>query len=431
MSDNLEKYNSNHSDKELENECTVVYEKSTILNEFSSNNKTTDSGNFNSKSEKRILKEKSKRNTYIFRSVWIVMVVLISALTIKYILVGINDMLAISRENQGEKVVVEIPDDANINNVSNALLSAGVIKDKSFFTLYSIFTKSSRKFTKGTYEITIGSDYEAIVNYLQTQSNRTDIIDVSFPEGKNIIEYAKILSDNGVCGYDEFLEACNSDYFDDDYEFISNIKNSEDRYYKLEGYLFPDTYTFYQGENPKSAITRFLNNFEEKIFKKKSVKGYTFKINIESIAEEKGMSLNDLIILSSLIQAEAADTDDMYYVSSVFHNRLKTLDSDGQSKFGEFGLNRLESDATLWYPFKSKNDIPSDRLNEFPGKYDTYKIPGLTVGPICNPGLDAIDAALNPKDTEYYYFCHSNDGNSYYAKIDAEHQQNLVKAGLK
>ena len=195
--------------------------------------------------------------------------------------------------------------------------------------------------------------------------------------------------------------------------------------------LIKDEFIKKHGNDYVEMLIHYLNNFEEKIFKKKSVKGYTSKINIESIAEEKGMSLNDLIILSSLIQAEAANIDDMYYVSSVFHNRLKTLDSDVQSKFGEFGLNRLESDATLWYPFKSKNDIPSDRLNEFPGKYDTYKIPGLTVGPICNPGLDAIDAALNPKDTDYYYFCHSNDGNSYYAKTDAEHQQNLVKAGLK
>lgn len=428
MSDNLENRN-NKEQKNDQNEFTVVYEKNNILNP--SNNKTTGSVDSDFESERRILKEKSKRNTYIFRSIWIVMVVLISTLIIKYILVGINDMLAISRENQGEKVVVEIPDDANINNVSNILLSSGVIKDKSFFTLYSIFTRSSRKFTKGTYEITLGADYEAIVNYLQTQSNRTDIIEVSFPEGKNIIEYAKILSDNGVCEYDKFLETCNLDYFDGDYTFISDIKNSKDRYYKLEGYLFPDTYTFYLGENPKSAITRFLNNFEEKIFKKKSVKGYNSKINIEGMAEEKGISLNDIIIISSLIQAEAANTDDMYYVSSVLHNRLKTLDNSGQNKFGEFGLNKLELDATLWYPFRNKNDIPSDKLNEFPGKYDTYKILGLTAGPICNPGLDAIDAALNPKDTDYYYFCHSNDGNSYYAKTNAEHQRNLVKAGLK
>lgn len=421
-------YETNTNDK------TVVYDKESVLSGINkSENKTENNTSQNDylKIEKQRLKQKSKKNTYLFRSVWLVMVVLISVIIIKYILVGINDMLAINRESSDNKITVEIPKGAGVNKVSDILYNSGIIRDKSFFKLYSLFTKSSGKFTQGIYEMRLGMDYEAIVNYLQTQSNRIDTIDVTFPEGKTILEYAQILSDNGICAYDDFLNVCNSNTFDSEYEFISDIDNPEERYYKLEGYLFPDTYTFYQGENPEYTVTRFLENFYNKIYSKKSVNGHSSKVSIAGLAEERGMSLNNLIILSSLIQAEAADIEDMYYISSIFHNRLSTLENDGLNKFGEFGMNRLESDVTVWYPYRNKSDIPSDKLSEFTGQYDTYNNVGLPKGPVCNPGVDAIIAALNPKDTDYYYFCHSNDGNSYYAETNSEHQKNLVTAGLK
>ena len=408
------------------NEHTVIYNKSEILK-----NSEQRSIKKNNKSEKKRLKEKSKRNKHIFRNVWIVMIVLISFIFIKYILIGINDMLAISRVNTGEKVTVDIPAGSSMTNISNILYSSGVIKNKSFFTLYAVITKSSKKLHQGKYEIKFGMDYEAIITYLQGQSNRTDLINLTFPEGKTILETAKILSDNGICDYNEFLDLCNSSEFDSEYSFISNINNTSSRYYKLEGYLFPDTYTLYQGEDPKIIITRFLSNYENKIMSSNSLKNRKTKTNIENLAKEKNISLNDLLILSSLIQAEAANTEDMYYISSIFHNRLSTLETDGYNKFGEYSLNKLGSDVTVWYPYKNKNNVPNNKLNEFPGKYNTYEIVGLPAGPVCNPGLAAIDAALNPKDTDYYYFCHNADGKSYYAKTNSEHQQNLVKAGLK
>lgn len=444
MNDDLKKYNPNTSKgkeknyKQNTNDETVIYDKKSVLSGIKkADNKVTntqDKQANNSTSqeiERQRLKQKSKKNTYLFRSIWIVMIVLVSVMIIKYILVGINDMLAINRESSESKVVVEIPKGSGVNEISNILYTSGIIKDKSFFKLYAVLTKSAKKFTQGTYEMKPGMDYEAIVNYLQTQSNRTDTLNLTFTEGKTILEYAQILSENEICDYDEFLSVCNSDIFDNEYKFLSDINNASERYYKLEGYLFPDTYTFYKGEDPKNTVTRFLDNFYNKVYVKKNVEGYSSKINIAELAEEKGMSLNDLTILASLIQAEAADVEDMYYISSIFHNRLSTLNNDGLNEFGEFGMNKLGSDVTVWYPYKNKNDVPADKLNEFPGKYDTYNNAGLPKGPVCSPGLDAIDAALNPKDTDYYYFCHSNDGDSYYAKTNSAHQNNLAKAGLK
>lgn len=379
--------------------------------------------------EKMRKKQKSKANTYLFRTVWIVMIVFASILFTKYILVGVNDMLAINREQS--TVTIEIPANPNVMTVARVLSDSHVIKNESFFRLYSFLTRSNKKFTQGKFEIETNMDYEAIINYIQSQTNRVDVINITFPEGLDVKRYANLLESNGVCKSSEFLEACNSNDFDDNYSFIKEISNTDQRYYKLEGYLFPDTYKFYQGEDPKYTIKRFLNNYESKIIDKKKVEGYDHKVSIEDQAKESGMSMEDLLILASVIQAEAADEEDMYKVSSVLHNRLKTIDNDGVNKYLEAGLNKLSCDSTVWYPYKSKDEIPSNVKDTFKSKYNTYEIIGLPPGPICNPGLTAIDAALHPANTDYYYFCHSSSKDSYYASTISEHNINLVKAGLK
>lgn len=374
-------------------------------------------------------KQKSKANTYLFRTVWIIMVVFISILFTKYILVGINDMLAIDREES--TVTIEIPANPNAYTVARVLSDSHVIKNESFFRVYSFLTRSNKKFTQGEFEVKTNMDYEEIINYIQSQVNRIDVINIMFPEGYNVLQYADLLESNGVCNAKDFLNACNSNDFDDEYSFIKEISNADQRYYKLEGYLFPDTYKFYKGEDPKYTIERFLNNYEDKIIQKKKVEGYDSKISIEDQAKEAGMSMNDLLTLASVIQAEAANEEDMYKVSSVLHNRLKTVGNDGMNKYLESGLNKLSCDSTIWYPYKSKDELPQDIKNTFKSRYNTYSIIGLPPGAICNPGLTAIDAALHPKDTDYYYFCHSSEKVAYYASTINEHNTNLVKAGLR
>jgi UPF0755 protein len=135
------------------------------------------------------------------------------------------------------------------------------------------------------------------------------------------------------------------------------------------------------------------------------------------------MTLDQLLTLASMIQAEAADKDDMAKVSSVFHNRLNSGGKDD--------LLRLRSDPTTYYPYRQKSLVPAELRDTYKSRYDTYTIEGLPPGPICNPGMDAIDAALNPADTDYYYFCHDAKGKAYYAKTNTQHQANLKKAGLR
>ena len=212
---------------------------------------------------------------------------------------------------------------------------------------------------------------------------------------------------------------CASDKFDNDFSFLKAIKNGKDRYYKLEGYLYPDTYEFYKNEDAESTIYKFLNNYEMKLSEKQDVSGYDKLMTVNKLIEDSGSeySLDEIMTIASIIQAEAADVDDMYNVSSILHNRL-SADAD-------MGVSNLGLDSTKFYPYRSALDVPKNEGKNYTSKYDTYNKSGLPAGPICNPGMDAILAAINPNDTGYYYFCHDKDGNAYYASTIYEHEANL------
>ena len=210
---------------------------------------------------------------------------------------------------------------------------------------------------------------------------------------------------------DEFLSLCNSEKFDSDFDFIKAETNADKRYYKLEGYLYPDTYEFYRNENAESVIYKFLNNYETKINEKQTVDGYSKKTTILKMVEESDTkySLDQVMTIASIIQAEAADKEDMYYISSILHNRL-TADSS-------LGVSSLGLDSTKFYPYRSLEDVPENDRSTYKSRYDTYDRKGLPYGPICNPGMDAIIAALNPNSSDYYFFCHDSKGQAYYCLL--------------
>ena len=139
------------------------------------------------------------------------------------------------------------------------------------------------------------------------------------------------------------------------------------------------------------------------------------------MAESRGMTMDQVVIMASIIQGEAANTTDMFDVSSVLHNRLN---------FGaENDIFFLECDSTMCYPYKNPQAIPETGAMDY-GAYNTYNVQGLPPGPICNPGAEAILAAVRPNDTQYLYFCHSDEGVAYYAENSWQHEENLVLAGL-
>lgn len=374
--------------------------------------------------------KKSGQNARLFKMVWIGMIVSVCIMIGQFVLFGTLDMLAITR--QEGTLSVELPKGASKGQVVDILHENGVINQPTFFKLYLFFTKGSQKFIPGTFEIKTNLDYEAIVNYLQSNANRidTDIVDVTVPEGKNVMEIAAILESNEVCSAEEFMNACKSSEFDKDHSFLKERKSVADTIYRLEGFLFPDTYSFYKNVEPKTVIKKFLNNFNNKISKKLITDESNEKVSIKTVAERKAIPIEDLVIIASLIQAEASNDADMLGIASVIENRLNTSKNGGLSPFGDAINSCLCIDSTIWYPYRNKDKVPQEARENYESPYDTYKKRGLTPGAICNPGASAIEAVLNHKSTQYYFYCHNKEGKTFYAKTFSEHNVNLKKAGL-
>jgi UPF0755 protein len=223
---------------------------------------------------------------------------------------------------------------------------------------------------------------------------------------------AEKLEENKVCSASEFIALTNNyEYIQTfGYNFTEDITNPEDRAFYLEGYIFPDTYEFYKGESAERALRRFLDNTERKL-----------TAQYRQRAEDLGYTLDEIITLASIVQEESYTHDSVKNVASVLHNRL-----DSPS------FSRLQCDVTIHYmnDYVTDSEYLTGDKSIFAERYNTYKCEGLPVGPITNPGLAAIEAALYPAETDYYYFVTDSDWNYYYASTYAQHKVNCNKAGL-
>lgn len=258
------------------------------------------------KIDKKLSKAKNKRNRRVFRVIWLVSVIIVGAMAGMFFVAGIDDMLAINRTEE-KNVRIEIPANPNLDTVATVLEKNNIIDDKNYFKLFAKFTKADDDFTQGTYDIKTNLDYEAIINFLLSSVNRTDTVEVTIPEGRNVLEIAKLLKEKGaLADEDKFLELCNSNHFDEEYSFLKDITNADDRYYKLEGYLYPDTYTFYENEDAENVIYRFLNNYESKLTEKQDVPGYDKVTTIEDMLKKNrsDYTLDQVMIVASIIQSE-------------------------------------------------------------------------------------------------------------------------------
>ena len=358
------------------------------------------------KAHKKRNKIKSAKNKGIFRVVWVVMVMLVGITLAGYLVEGANDFLAVGRSDG--TATVTIPEDVTAEELSKLLYKSGAINKEEFFNIFASITADFEYFEPGTYVIDKKMDYQGIISYLQGGIDNLEVVTITFHEGMSVVEVAEKLEQNGVASKEDILEACKSQNYNN-YDMIDRIKNDDERYYLLEGYLFPDTYDFYLNEDVKSVVGKFLNNFQVRITS-----------DIYEKIENSDLTLEEIITLASIIQAEAANKADMYIISAILHNRLES----GAS----MDIYTLGCDSTMFYPYKDRYEAPSGYLSD----YNTYEISGLPAGPICSPGIDAIKAAVSPsaEGAGYYYFCHDSDGNAYYARTAAEHEANLVEAGL-
>ena len=237
------------------------------------------------KEEKRELKARNRRNRRVFRIAWLVSVAIIGSAIAVFLITGMNDLLAINRKDDNATVTVDIPKDPTIDSVTEVLAKNGVIGEPDYFRMYATLTKSDT-FSQGSYELTKNMDYQAIISNLQGNSRRTDTVEVTIIEGMSVVEIAdKLVEEKALSDKEDFLRLCSSTDFDKDFDFLSDIKNNSERYYKLEGYLYPDKYEFYQNDDPKSIIYKLLNNYENRMYQKQDF-GYDKLYSVHKVMDK-------------------------------------------------------------------------------------------------------------------------------------------------
>ncbi len=345
--------------------------------------------------------------------IYIVFVIAVSVPLSIFVINTANDVFAFKKE---EKIVeVTIPEYTTIEDLGDILGEAGVIKYPWAFKLWTNI-KEKRNIENGNYPEYVPGDYEVNTNqnydYIRAtfkKSTKRETVTVMIPEGSTVDEIIELLVANGVSTRDELVDAINNYEFD--YRFVNELQTTSDRFYRLEGYLFPDTYEFYKDSSAATAIDKFLQNFN-----KKFAEGYYARCT------DLGITVDQAITLASMIEKEARYAADLGDVSSVFNNRL--------SHSATFPT--LDSDATVAYAMQHDSGTRPDTLTgedmEYDSPYNTYTHKGLPPGPIANPGLNAIRYALYPNATPYYFFVSDSTGHMLFAETYEEHLANIRKA---
>lgn len=257
-----------------------------------------------------------------------------------------------------------------------------------------------------------GKDEMPVPQSFQQQEEGPATARVTFPEGRNIMQYAELLEQNGVCSGEAFINQMNTVDYSADYDFLPSFDKLEGRVYKLEGYLFPDTYDFYLDESPDSVIRRFLNNFGSRVTPE-------LRAAVAETGDFYGQSftLDDIIIMASIVEREINVPEETDGVAAVFYNRMKY---PGGTVEGSATGGFFQSDATKFYPYVY-DTVPED----FTSEYNTFKVKGLPKGPICCPSLSAVKGAVYPDhDNGAFFFYTDVNKTVYYAETLAEHQAN-------
>ncbi len=319
----------------------------------------------------------------------------------------------------GEEVTVSVEQGSSSANIAQDLKEAGVIKYPTVFRYYLKYTGKASALQYGDFTLNQGAGYDEIIETM-SQYVKRDTVRVTFPEGITAQRFAQLMEEAGLCTAEEFLNVANEGDFSQ-YEFWNEIPEDPNRFMKCEGYLFPDTYDFFADDTVYNYVDKLYAAFDAKVTPE-----------MRQRASELGMSLEEVITLASFVQEEAGNAEDAR-VSAVFHNRLE----EGSP------YPRLESNASSYVQNPNDNNYVFNWIAPYYGgwdnipaniysAYNTYELNGLPAGPISNPGIEAIKAALYPDqeylDDNYYFFVTDKNGKYYYAKTKGEHDANVSKA---
>lgn len=306
------------------------------------------------------------------------------------------------------EITLNIPEGSTNDEIADILVEKKIIENKKLFKV-ALKLNNPKALYPGDIKLSPNLGYSNIIEKLATMRESYETVTITIPEGSTLLQVANKLEKNDVCSAEDFLFQFNTKQ---DTVLDSHVTSNPDAFYSMEGYFFPDTYEFYVEDSAYNIVSIVREHFSSKITDE-----------MYERMDELDMDLNEVITLASIVQWESGSVEDMPKVASVFINRMNDPDT----------FPTLQSDATKNYVKKviKKVETSSTMIDRYTNCYDTYTCMGLPAGPVCNPGLDAINAVLYPEDTDYYYFCNNLEtGESFFAETYKQHKKNLKKAGL-
>ena len=315
-----------------------------------------------------------------------------------------------------EIIEVEIPEGSSSKKIGGILEEKKLIRSSTFFTIYVKLFKVEG-LQSGNHKLSRDMNYEKLIEELKvkdTTSSKGEIT-IKFGEGHNIRQLAKTIEENTNNKYEDVMALVNDPKYIDEliekYWFIDESIKNDNLYYKLEGYLFPDTYKYASKDvTVKEIFTKMLNQMDTVLSKYK-----------DSMTKNN-LSVHFVLTLASLIEKEGK-TRDFKDISSVFYNRIDKNMNFESCASAIYGAKKEFSDIA--------NRVITDEVKKANNAYNTYFVQ-VPVGPICLPSEKAIEAAINPSESEYLFFLSDNQGVTYFFKTYSEHQQKqreLINAG--
>ena len=295
------------------------------------------------------------------------------------------------------------------SQIADRLQQAGLISDANLFRLYVRREGISQNLEAGEFELSPNMNIPAIVAALQ-EARIQDVM-VTIPEGLRAEEVSEILQQFDITDGDAFLAIVRSGDLAsiglDGYPILADRPPGA----SLEGYLFPDTYRFPLRAEPREVLRLFLDNFDLK-----------FTPELRQEATSRGLSIYQVLTLASIVEREAVRADERPLIASVYLNRLAQgmlLNADPTVQYAM----GFQPDTGRWW----KTPVTLEEYNSVISPYNTYLNPGLPPGPICSPGLSAIEAVIRPAQTDYLYFVATGDGGHVFASTAEEHQANVAR----
>ena len=340
----------------------------------------------------------------IVTCVWLAVILAIGVTLGRMLWICAADVLAFGREDKA--VTITIYESDTIDDIAQKLHENDLIQYPGLFKLYASFAVDEGEIDAGIWDLNTRYDYHALVNMMSIGSTRSVVEDLLIPEGYTCRQIFELLEEKKVCTAQDLAAYAASGELGD-YWFLEGVERGTEKC--LEGFLFPDTYDFYKNSSPREVLDKLLSNFEYRFTEEMATQLETLNANVTGGT----FDIYDVIIVASMIEKETANNEESPKIASVIYNRL--FDWGGTPAY-------LNIDASIIYALNGKTDLTKEDLRvESP--YNTYTNVGLTPGPISNPGLASIKAALNPANTDYYYYVlNPAAGTHQFSKTLEEHE---------